>query len=73
MVGTVVGSPEVGVITQFTATPNATGAWAATFNVRPNKPAGAYDVTAVCHTDPGQMDLGIALAGHAPESVEHGL
>jgi len=54
--GTVVGSPEVGVITQFTATPDATGAWAATFTVPPNKPAGAYDVMAVCHTDPGQMD-----------------
>jgi hypothetical protein len=54
--GTVVGSPEVGVITQFTATPDATGAWAATFTVPPNKPAGAYEVTAVCHTDPGQMD-----------------
>jgi hypothetical protein len=53
--GTVVGSPEVGVITQFTATPDATGAWAATFTVPPNKPAGAYEVTAVCKTDPGQM------------------
>lgn len=54
--GTVAGSPEVGVITQFTATPDATGAWAATFTVPPNKPAGAYEVTAVCHTDPGQVD-----------------
>jgi hypothetical protein len=54
--GTVVGPPEVGVITQFTATPDTTGAWAATFTVPPNKPAGSYDVTAVCLTDPGQMD-----------------
>jgi hypothetical protein len=56
VIGTVVGSPEVGTITQFTATPDAAGDWATTFTVPPNKPAGPYEVTATCKTDPGQID-----------------
>jgi len=52
--GTVVGSADVGVVTQFTATPDENGDWAATFTVPPNKPAGAYQVTATCKTDPDQ-------------------
>jgi hypothetical protein len=52
--GTVVGSPDVGVVAQFTATPDANGDWVATFTVPPNKPAGPYEVTATCMTDPNQ-------------------
>jgi hypothetical protein len=52
--GTVVGAPEIGVVTQFTATPDENGDWAATFTVPPNKPAGQYQVTATCTTDPDQ-------------------
>jgi hypothetical protein len=54
--GTVVGSPDVGVVTQFTATPDANGDWATTFTVPPNTPAGPYEVAAVCKTDPNQID-----------------
>jgi hypothetical protein len=54
--GTVVGSPDVGVVTQFTATPDPNGDWATTFTVPPNQPAGPYEVTAVCKTDPNQID-----------------
>ena len=54
--GTVVGSPDVGVVAQFTATPDANGDWAATFTVPPNKPAGPYEVTATCRTDPNQAE-----------------
>jgi hypothetical protein len=54
--GTVVGSPDVGTVAQFTATPDANGGWVATFTVPPNKPAGPYEVTATCKTDPNQLD-----------------
>ncbi|MGH9209546.1 MAG: hypothetical protein ACRD2C_02580 [Acidimicrobiales bacterium] len=54
--GTVVGSPEIGVITQFTATPDDNGDWTASFTVPPNKPATDYAVTATCKTDPDQAD-----------------
>ena len=54
--GTVVGSPDVGVVAQFTATPDANGDWATTFTVPPNQPAGPYEITAVCKTDPNQID-----------------
>jgi hypothetical protein len=54
--GTVVGSPEVGVVAAFTATPDANGEWATTFTVLPNTPAGAYEVTAMCKTDPNQLE-----------------
>lgn len=54
--GTVVGSPDVGVVAQFTATPDANGDWEAMFTVPPNKPAGPYEVTATCLTDPNQLD-----------------
>lgn len=54
--GTVVGSPDVGVVADFTATPDASGEWAAMFTVPPNKPAGPYEVTATCLTDPNQAN-----------------
>lgn len=54
--GTVVGSPDVGVVAQFTATPDANGDWATTFTVPPNKPAGPYEVTATCRTDANQAE-----------------
>jgi hypothetical protein len=50
--GLVVGSPEVGVVTEFAAAVDENGDWAATFTVPPNKPVGQYVVTATCKTDP---------------------
>jgi len=68
--GTVVGSPDVGVVAQFTATPDANGEWAATFTVPPNKPAGPYEVTATCMTDPNQA--GGDAYGNQPFTIVQG-
>jgi hypothetical protein len=54
--GTVVGTPEIGVVADFTATPDGAGDWATTFTVAPNKPSGLYRVTATCWTDANLVD-----------------
>lgn len=54
--GMVLGSPDVGAITFFVATPDEAGAWTASFTVPPNQPAGPYEVAVECKTDPGALE-----------------
>jgi hypothetical protein len=60
--GIVRGSPDVGVISDFFATPDDAGAWTAEFIVPPNRAAVTYEVVATCKPD-----------RNAFEGVEYGI
>jgi hypothetical protein len=61
--GFLLGGPEAGAVAFFSATPDAEGAWTASFTLAPNQPASTYEVVAQCKTDP-DVNEGIEYARH---------